>query len=176
MAKKKQLVTSLMLKPIQIICNNGELKGLPKNPRLIRDKEFKELKKSIKDCPEMTEIREVVVYTFKENYIVIAGNMRFRAMSELKFKQIPCKVLDKSISVVKLREIASKDNIHSGKDDWEIINSDWNIKEIASWGKVMPTKSEKKETNNIKITIVDVQKDERENIKSVLREAGYTVK
>jgi len=173
---KKVLVTQQMLKPIQIIGNNGELKGLPKNPRLIRNKEFEDLKQSIKDCSVMTEIREVVVYPYKENFIVIAGNMRFRAMQELKMKQIPCKVLDKSIKPAQLREIAVRDNVHNGKDDWGVINDSWDTVEFGKWGNPKKEKAVKKESKNIKITIVDVDSSERNAIKTLLREAGYTVK
>lgn len=173
---KKILVTNQLLRPIQIIGNNGELKGLPKNPRLIRNKEFEDLKKSIKDCKVMTEIREIVVYPYKENYIVIAGNMRFRAMQDLKIKEIPCKVLDKSIKVAQLREIAVRDNVHNGKDDWGIIEADWDTVEFGNWGNPKKNSPKKKQSKNIKITIEDVEKGERENIKNILREAGYKVK
>lgn len=134
MAKKIQTVTTEMLKPIQIINNNGQLKGLPKNPRLIKDENFEKLKKSITDCPEMTYIREVVVFPLNENYIVIAGNMRFKAMEELKFKTIPCKILHKSTPMNVVREIAIKDNNHSGENDWDLISSDWDGEELKDWG------------------------------------------
>lgn len=178
MAKKIQTVTTEGLKPIQVINNEGQLKGLPKNPRFIRTKDFEDLKESIKSCPEMTYVREVVVFPFKEHYIVIAGNMRFKAMEELGFRTIPCKVLHKSTPVKALREIAIKDNVHSGKDDWDIIANDWNIEEINEWNKNTPVSNEEAKTKNksVRVTIIDVNEDERNNIKEVLKKAGYTVK
>lgn len=134
MAKKKETVKVEELKPIQIINNNGQLEGLPKNPRLIKDENFEKLKKSISECKIMTSIREVVVYPFNENYIVIAGNMRFKAMEELGFKKIPCKILPKETPMNVVREIAIKDNNHSGENDWDIISSDWNSEELNNWG------------------------------------------
>jgi hypothetical protein len=133
MAKKKG-VELAQLKPIQIINNSGQLEGLPKNPRLIKDENFEALKKSISECKIMTEIREVVVYPFNENYIVIAGNMRFRAMEELKFKTVPCKILPESTPVKVLREIAIKDNNHNGENDWDVISSEWDNSELNDWG------------------------------------------
>ena len=178
MAKKVNTVTTEGLKPVQIVNNEGQLKGLPKNPRFIRTKDFEGLKKSIGECPEMTYIREVVVFPFNEHYIVIAGNMRFKAMEELGFKTIPCKILHKSTPVKTLREIAIKDNVHSGKDDWEIIGSDWDTTEVGEWNKGMPTPKDKGENPNksIRVTITDVNEDERDGIKDVLKKAGYSVK
>lgn len=134
MAKKKETVKVEELKPIQIINNNGQLEGLPKNPRLIKDENFEKLKKSISECKIMTSIREVVVYPFNENYIVIAGNMRFKAMEELGFKKIPCKILPESTPMKVVREIAIKDNNHSGENDWDVISSDWDSEELNDWG------------------------------------------
>ncbi len=135
MAKKKQIKIELaQLKPIQIINNNGQLKGLPKNPRLIKDEKFEDLKKSISECEVMTAIREVVVTPYNEHYIVIAGNQRFKAMEELKFKTIPCKIVPKGTPPKVMREIAIKDNQHSGADDWKILKEDWEKEEYEAWG------------------------------------------
>jgi len=52
--------------PIQkLYLNNGQIKGLPKNPRFIKDNRFEKLKKSIQDFPEMLKIREIVGYPLK---------------------------------------------------------------------------------------------------------------
>jgi hypothetical protein len=177
MAKKIKIET-LELRPVQIMNNEGQVKGLPKNPRFIRDKDFLDLVKSIEEDPEFTSIREVLVIPFKENYVIVAGNMRFRAMVELGWKKIPCKILPKTTPGKKLRAYATKDNVHSGKDDWDIITNEWDTNELESWGKVMPFKPEedKKDKTNIKITVMDVNEDERENIKNILIKSGYKVK
>lgn len=46
----------------KIAQNTGQLKGVPKNPRLIKRDKFKKLCKSIKELPEMTEARDLLVY------------------------------------------------------------------------------------------------------------------
>lgn len=46
----------------QLHPNQGQVEGLPKNPRFIRDPKFKKLVKSIQDDPEMLELRELIVY------------------------------------------------------------------------------------------------------------------
>lgn len=51
----------------------NEVKLNPVNPRVIKDDKFKKLVKSIKEFPEMLDIRPIVV---DENNIVLGGNMR----------------------------------------------------------------------------------------------------
>lgn len=57
--------------------NTGQIEGLPKNPRFIRDEKFNLLKKSIEQSPEMLEMREILVYDNNGNYVIIGGNMPF---------------------------------------------------------------------------------------------------
>ena len=52
---------SVMLKLSAIEPNKGQIEGLPKNPRFIKDEKFKKLVKSIEDNPEMTAMRELLV-------------------------------------------------------------------------------------------------------------------
>lgn len=40
--------------------NDGQIEGLPKNPRQIRDHRYDKLKKSIEDAPEMLQLRELL--------------------------------------------------------------------------------------------------------------------
>lgn len=53
----------------------NSLKTDPKNPRIIKDKKFKELVKSIKSFPEMLQIRPVVV---DETGKILGGDKRFK--------------------------------------------------------------------------------------------------
>lgn len=120
--------------------NEGQFYGLPSNPRWIRDARFKALKKSIEDAPEMLDLRELLVYPLKDlsghedKYIVIAGNMRFRACSEIGYKEIPCKVLPLETPVQKLREYAIKDNEEFGQNDYEALANEWSTDELQDWG------------------------------------------
>lgn len=123
----------------KIELNNGQIEGLPKNPRFIRDERYKSLVKSIQDAPEMLELRELLVYPHGGKYVVIGGNMRLRACRELKHKEIPCKVLDENTSAEKLREYAMKDNIAFGDTDWDIIANEWDVDELSDWGVEFPT-------------------------------------
>ena len=76
-----------MLKLSKLEANKGQIEGLPKNPRIIKDDKFKKLVKSIEDNPEMTSLREILVYPHEGKYVVIGGNMRLKAMKELGYKE-----------------------------------------------------------------------------------------
>lgn len=115
--------------------NIGQLEGLPSNPRWIRYSRFEALKKSIQDAPEMLQLRELLVYPLNgEKYIIIGGNMRFRACKELGFKELPCKVIPKHIPVAKLREYVIKDNEAFGQNEWTKLTNDWAAEELVGWG------------------------------------------
>lgn len=118
--------------------NNGQIVGLPKNPRFIKDVKFAQLVKSIKDLPEMLELRELLVVARGKKFIVIGGNMRLRAMKELKFKKAHCKVLPAKYPLDKLKEIAIKDNVAFGQDDWDILGNEWDLEELQEWGMKIP--------------------------------------
>lgn len=125
-------VKNINIKELEV--NKGQIEGLPKNPRFIKDERFKALKKSIEDAPEMLSLRELIVYPFGGKFIIIAGNMRYRACKELGYKEIPCKVLDDGTDVKKLREYAIKDNIAFGADDFDLLANEWDIDELTDWG------------------------------------------
>lgn len=122
----------------KLVGNTGQIEGLPKNPRIIRDEKFAKLKKSIEDDPEMLELRELLVYPHGDRYVVIGGNMRLRAMIECGHKEAPCKVLDKATPPEKLRAYAAKDNVGFGEWDWEQLANEWDGGDLAEWGLDFP--------------------------------------
>lgn len=123
----------------KIVPNNGQIDGLPKNPRQIRDFRFEKLKKSISDAPEMLSLRELIVFPHDGKFIIIAGNMRYRACQDLKIKELPCKILDENTTVEKLREYAIKDNENFGEYDFDILANEWDAEELTEWGVELPT-------------------------------------
>ena len=120
--------------------NEGQMYGLPKNPRWIRDARYEALKKSIEDAPEMLGLRELLVYPLddveghKGKYIIIGGNMRYRACLELGYQEVPCKVIPLETPVKKLREYVIKDNEGFGQNDWDLLSSEWEQDELQGWG------------------------------------------
>lgn len=124
--------------------NKGQYAGLPKNPRFVRDYRYDAIKKSISDCPEMLELRELIVFPYADGkYIVVCGNLRLRACKELGYKDLPCKILAPDTPAKKLREYAAKDNINFGENDMDIMQNEWDKSELQDWG--MEFEPEKKE-------------------------------
>ena len=119
--------------------NDGQIEGLPKNPRQIRDHRYEKLKKSIEDAPEMLQLRELLVYPHGGKFVIIGGNMRYRACKEIGYKELPCKVLDAETPVEKLRQYAIKDNENFGEYDWDIVANEWDTAEMEDWGVELPT-------------------------------------
>ena len=127
-------MTKKTIKVSSIELNTGQIPGLPKNPRFIMDDRFNKLVASIESLPEMMELREVIVYPFGKKLIAIAGNMRLRACKQLGWKEVPCKILDASTPVEKLKEIAIKDNVAFGENDFEMLSLEWDTDILGEWG------------------------------------------
>lgn len=114
--------------------NTGQIKDVPKNPRFIKDERYEALKKSIEDDPEMLQLRELVAYDNNGELVVILGNMRYRAMKELDYKDAPVKVLPPKTDAKKLRAYIQKDNIAFGQNDWDLLGNEWDIEELQDFG------------------------------------------
>jgi ParB-like chromosome segregation protein Spo0J len=131
--------TQATLKLSQLRLNSGQLQsiGVPKNPRYIKDERYNALKKSIQDLPDMLSLREVIAYDKNgdsSELVIIAGNMRFRAMRELGFKDCPTKILAQDTSPEVLRAIIIKDNIAFGSQDWDALANEWELDELQDFG------------------------------------------
>lgn len=136
---KKQTQANKKIPLSEIELNEGQLNGLPSNPRFIKDEKFASLVRSLQESPEFLKARPLLVYQMKNGkYITIAGNMRLRALRELGAKDVPCYVFPKSTSVKKLREYTIKDNMAYGEIDWENIANEWEPEELKGWDFEMP--------------------------------------
>lgn len=172
--------------------NEGQLKGLGKNPRYIKEGEFEKLKKSISDSPEFLEARPLLAYPLDNgNYIVIAGNMRLRAARELDFKEIPCYIFDKKTPIKKLKEYTIKDNVEFGSTDWdELANGEWETDDLQNWGvdcsflqhddaenlddffeEVESGEAKKEKKIEIKVRIPEEEEDTKDTIKQLIEDA-----
>lgn len=149
--------------------NDGQIEGLPKNPRQIRDHRYEKLKKSIEDAPEMLQLRELLVYPHGGKFVIIGGNMRYRACKEIGYKELPCKVLDAETPVEKLRQYAIKDNENFGEYDWDEVANSWDTAEMEDWGVELPTdwgaELDGEEINNSNKEIEDAEIGDKVEIK-----------
>lgn len=55
-------------------------------------------------------------------------------MQELGFDSAPVLVLPEEITGSKLREVAIKDNLSFGSDDFEALANEWDMDELNAWG------------------------------------------
>lgn len=127
-------LTQKNLKLSALALNTGQVPGLPKNPRLIRDHRFEALKRSIADAPEMLNYRRLLVFPLEKKYVVICGNMRLRAARDLGYTELPCVILPSDTPPEKLREYAQKDNVSFGENDFEALANEWDLQELTDWG------------------------------------------
>jgi hypothetical protein len=113
------------------------IKPNPNNPRIIKDDKFQKLVQSIKDFPEMMEKRPIVCVTDVDGKIYpLGGNMRYKALKELNYKDIPDSwvTLADDWTEEKRREFVIKDNVGFGEWDWEQLANDWDNEELEAWG------------------------------------------
>lgn len=122
--------------------NDGQLEGISKNPRYLKESEHDKLKKSLTDSPEFLEYKPLMVYAMDNgNYVTICGNMRLRIANELRldghseFDTIPCVILKADTPIEKIKEYAIKDNVQAGNWDWdELANGEWETDDLQNWG------------------------------------------
>lgn len=121
-------------KYITEIVNIKEVKNNPNNPRLIKDDKFKKLVQSIKDFPEMLNIRPIVV---NEDMVILGGNMRYKACLEAGLKEVPIIKVD-GLTEEKQREFIIKDNVSGGEWDWDMLANEWESEQLEEWGLDVP--------------------------------------
>jgi ParB-like chromosome segregation protein Spo0J len=115
------------------LINISEVKVNPNNPRLIKDDKFRKLVNSIKEFPEMLNIRPIVV---NKDMIILGGNMRYKACKEAGLKEIPIIITD--LTEEQQREFLIKDNTSGGEWDWDILANEWDTTELEDWGLNIP--------------------------------------
>lgn len=107
-----------------------DIKPNPLNPRFIRDKKFEDLKQSIKDFPEMLLLREIIL---DENYIILGGNMRYKALQDLKYKTTNVIVWE-GLSEDEKKEFIIKDNANYGNWDWDELANTFDEVDLKRFG------------------------------------------
>ena len=115
----------------------SDLKLNEANPRVIKDDKFKKLVESIKSFPQMMELRPIVV---DEMNVIQGGNMRYRALVELGYKEVPEGWVKqgKELTPEQWREFVIKDNVGFGEWDFDLLANDWDAEELQEWGLDLP--------------------------------------
>lgn len=118
----------------QLTGNAGQIEGLPANPRQWTQTEIDRLAKSLKETPELFEMRPLLVYQQGEEYVILGGNLRYEGAKKNKMQDCPAIVIPADTPVEKLKEIVIKDNGSFGEWDVQALASDWNDIDLSSWG------------------------------------------
>jgi len=107
------------------------------NPRVIKDAKFNKLVESLKEFPEMMKERPLVFVTDTDGKLMpLGGNMRLRALKELKYTDIS----DDWISIVdnwtdeQKRQFIVKDNLSYGEWDFDLLTAEYDKDELIEWG------------------------------------------
>jgi len=111
-----------------------EIKINPDNPRIIKDDKFKQLVKSIKDFPQMLDIRPIVIN--KDN-MILGGNMRLRACQEAGLKEVSV-IRAESLTEARQKEFIIKDNSNYGEWDFDKLANEWGDFPLVDWGCEIP--------------------------------------
>jgi ParB-like chromosome segregation protein Spo0J len=142
----------------------SEVKSNPNNPRIIKDDKFQKLVKSIKEFPEMLNIRPIVV---NADMVVLGGNMRLKACKEAGLKEVAI-IKAEDLTEDQQKQFIIKDNVGFGEWDWEDLANNWDAEQLTDWGLDIPnfmelpsedelTADEKKNPPTMKITFESVQ-------------------
>jgi hypothetical protein len=117
----------------------GQVKTNPNNPRIIKDDKYSKLVKSIKEFPQMLQLRPIVV---NDDMIVLGGNMRLKACKEAGLKEVPI-IKASELTEDQQREFIIKDNVGFGEWDWQSLQADWDLEKLDEWGMDIPDFAEK---------------------------------
>lgn len=108
----------------------SEVHENPDNPRTVNKDKFAKLVKSIKELPQMLEIRPIVV---NSNMVVLGGNMRLKACIEAGLSEVHI-IKAENLTEEQQREFIIKDNVGFGEWDWDLLANEWDTQKLEDWG------------------------------------------
>ena len=100
----------------------------PNNPRICRDAKFKLLVKSIREFPEMLNLRPIVI---DENNIILGGNQRYRACIEAGLTDVPV-IHANNLTEEQKKQFIVRDNVSTGDWDFDLLANEWSIQDYCT--------------------------------------------
>ncbi len=122
-----------------------QIRPNPDNPRFIKGGKFEKLVKSIKEFPEMLELRPIVV---NQDMVVLGGNMRLKACEEAGIKEVPIIFAD-NLTEEQEKEFIIKDNSSFGEWDWDLLANEWDTDLLEDWGIDLPVLLEEPDMDDL---------------------------
>lgn len=116
--------------------NLGQIPGVKENPRDLTGDGFAKAKQSIKDFPEMLDVRTLVAVKHGEMFVVIGGNQRLRAMRDLNYDNAPVMVVDWPVN--KINRFIIADNVDFGIWNFDLLANEWDSDLLVEWGMDLP--------------------------------------
>ena len=173
--------------------NEGQIEGVPSNPRTITEDDFEKLKKSLVNFSKMLSLRPMVV---DEDWNILGGNMRYQALCRLRdegvegfTEDIPDEWVkqDTTLSAAEKREFVIKDNQQRGRNDWDALANEWDDEELREWDVDIPNFDEYVENleprdmpdlsdkiqNEFKIEISCKDEQQQQDLYNKLIDEGY---
>ena len=132
----------------------SSLKVNPANPRFIKDERFKKLVKSLSEFPKMMALRPIIV---DADGMILGGNMRFKALKELKYKDVPDDWVKRASELTdeEKQRFIIEDNVPFGEWDFDILANEWDADQLAEWGLEIPDFAVNKEVTEDDYDIPD---------------------
>lgn len=83
------------------------------------------------------ELRPIII---DDDNVILGGNMRFRALQELKMKDIPDNWVKKASDLTddEKKQFIIKDNVGFGEWDYDQLANEWNAEDLDRWGLEVP--------------------------------------
>lgn len=149
-----------------------------KNPRTIKDDAFKRLVASLVANPILLQVLPII---YEEDFVVIGGNQRVRAIREIGWQKVPA--IDASLLTdAQKKSLVLLHNSHFGDWEFEKLLLSYDFEELEAAGIDIPTKlfeGEEEEPENkgaLNLTIVCESKSQREELVFELEARGLTIK
>jgi len=106
----------------------NDLKFWDKNPRQISKENYERLKQRI------VERGFHDVLKLDENNVVLSGNQRLKALRELNFKEVDCKIPNRKLTDEEKDKIGLESNINDGATDFNLLMDNFDLELLQDVG------------------------------------------
>lgn len=122
------------LKISQLAPNEGQIPGLPVNPRQWTKADVDGIAKSLRETPELFEARPLLVVPHDGKYVILGGNLRYEGARKNKEKEVPAIIFPEDTPLDKMKEIVIKDNGSFGAWNYDALANEWDDLPLGDWG------------------------------------------
>lgn len=145
------LETKVSILPLNLLHENtGQIEGVPANPRILRDERYGQLVESLRK-DDLTGVLPLKVYKHGSEFVVLGGNMRLKALRELKDVRyaVSCVLIPEDTPVEILRKIVVLDNSTFGEWDMDALANEWTDEPLKDWGVDVPEAKQDEEKDDL---------------------------